>query len=211
MIRDLPAFNQVGETTGVPLKLDVFGSAFIVFRKKGGALSDGMEENFPEPKTLVNITTPWEVVFDKEMNGPESPLKMATLEDWSRNSDDRIKYYSGTANYKNSFILDEIPVKETLYLNLGNVKVMAEVKINGKRAGGVWTSPWQTDITNLVKTGINIIEVDVVNNWVNRLIGDSRLPEKDRRTWINVNQIKTDDPLQPSGLMGPVSVVSFSY
>jgi hypothetical protein len=88
---------------------------------------------------------------------------------------------------------------------------MAEIRINGQKAGAVWTSPWQTEITKFLKPGENIIEVDVVNNWVNRLIGDSYLPEKEQRTWINLNQIKRDDPLQPSGLLGPVSVVSYRY
>jgi hypothetical protein len=145
------------------------------------------------------------------MRGPEGPLKMSDLYDWSESNDERIKYYSGTATYKNTFVIDEIPAKEMLYLNLGKVNVMAEVKINGQIAGGVWTPPWQVDVTNLVKPGINSIEIEVVNNWVNRLIGDSRLPEKERSTWINVNQIRPDDPLQPSGLMGPVSLVSVRY
>lgn len=211
MIRDLHAFIKKDKTTVVPLKLDAFESAFIVFRKRGNSLSDRIEANFPEPKTLVNITAPWEVSFDKAMGGPESPVIMTDLDDWSENNDERIKYYSGTAIYKNTFVIDEIPRKETLYLNLGNVNVMAEVKINGQIAGGVWTPPWKNDITNLVKPGENSIEIDVVNNWLNRLIGDSKLPEKERSTWINVNQIRPDDPLQPSGLMGPVSVVTVRY
>jgi hypothetical protein len=211
MMRDLPVFIEKDETTVVPLKLDQFGSAFIIFRKRGNAISDRMEANFPEPKTLVNITAPWEVSFDSTMRGPEGPLKMSDLYDWSESNDERIKYYSGTATYKNTFVIDEIPAKEMLYLNLGKVNVMAEVKINGQIAGGVWTPPLQVDVTNLVKPGINSIEIEVVNNWVNRLIGDSRLPEKERSTWINVNQIRPDDPLQPSGLMGPVSLVSVRY
>jgi hypothetical protein len=211
MMRDLPAFSQNNELTIVPLKLDAFGSAFIVFKKRGDAFSDRIESNFPEPRTLVTITDPWTVNFDKAWGGPESPVKMAALEDWSKSKDERIKYYSGTAVYRNTFVLDEIPLKEMLYINLGDVKIMAEVKINGQRAGGVWTPPWQVDITNLVKPGENSVEVDVVNNWKNRLIGDSKLPEKDRKTWINVNQIKPEDPLQLSGLIGPVSVICIRY
>jgi hypothetical protein len=211
MIRDLPDFSQRNGVTTVPLKLDSFGSAFIVFRKKGNVSSAVMKDNFPDPITITTILTPWEVSFDKSSGGPDNPVKMTTLEDWSKNSDDRIKYYSGTAVYKNTFVLDSIPPKEKIYVRLGNVYVMAEVRINGQPAGGVWTFPWQTDITKFVKPGENSIEVDVVNNWVNRLIGDSRLPEQNRKTWINLNQIKSDDPLQSSGLMGPVSVLSYRY
>ena len=211
MIRDLPSFAEKDEMTSVPLKLDAFGSTFIVFRKKGKALSDKMGANFPEPKTLVNISAPWEVSFDKAFGGPEGPVIMTDLEDWTKNNDEKIRYYSGTAIYRNTFIIDKVPSDEILYLNLGNVYVMAEVKINGLLAGGVWTPPFRVNITDLVKPGENSIEVDVVNNWVNRLIGDSRLNEKDRSTWININQIKPEDPLQPSGLMGPISVVSVRF
>ncbi len=111
----------------------------------------------------------------------------------------------------NKIVLGAVPEGETVYLDLGKVGIMAEVKVNGQPAGGVWTSPYRVDITKLVTAGENIIEVTVVNNWVNRLIGDSRLPVKDRKTWINVNDVKPSDPLQPSGLLGPVSIVSVKY
>jgi hypothetical protein len=210
-MRDLKAFVQEGEITRVPLILDPYGSAFIMFRKSGKPESGKMEVNFPAPKILLDITTPWEVSFDASRRGPEKPVVMSTLEDWSKSSDISIKYYAGTALYKNKALLGEIPAGETIYLELGKVDIMAEVKVNGQSAGGVWTAPWHVDITRLIKAGDNTIEVEVVNNWVNRLIGDSRLPEKDRKTWINVNAYKPADPLQPSGLQGPVSIVSVKY
>jgi hypothetical protein len=197
--------------TTVPIKLESFGSAFIVFRKDGNPSSTELEVNFPEPKTIISINTPWEVIFDSKMRGPENPVKMPVPEDWSKNTDEKIKYYSGKAIYRNAFVMNEIPPEDNIYLNLGSVMVMAEIRVNGQQAGAVWTSPWQAEITKFLKPGENIIEVEVVNNWVNRLIGDSRLPESERKTWINLNQVKRDDPLQPSGLLGPISVVSFRY
>jgi hypothetical protein len=193
------------------LKLDPYGSVFIVFRKTGEPVSDKMETNYPEPEILADFTKPWEVSFDAAMRGPEQPVEITSLEDWSKSTNEKIRYYSGTAVYKNTVVLSEIPSNETLYLNLGKVGNMAEVKVNGQPAGGTWTAPWHVNITNLVKPGENTIEIDVVNNWVNRLIGDSRLPEKVRKTWMNVNPTKPADPLQPSGLMGPVSIVSVRY
>ncbi len=118
---------------------------------------------------------------------------------------------AGSAVYLNKVVLSAVPAGETVYLDLGKVGNMAEVKVNGQSAGGVWTAPYRVDITKLVTAGENNIEVTVVNNWVNRLIGDSKLPEKDRKTWINVNDIKPPDPLQSSGLLGPVSIVSVKY
>ena len=81
---------------------------------------------------------------------------------------------------------------------------MAKVKINGTYAGGVWTPPYRVRVTDLVQPGTNRVEIEVVTTWMNRLIGDSRLPEAERRTWAPVNRWKPTDTLQKSGLVGPV-------
>jgi hypothetical protein len=205
-IRDLHAFTSDTRTTSVPLKLEASESAFIVFRKKGVTASGTAEINFPEPELVANINTPWEVSFDNAMRGPAEVLKLTLPGDWSQSTDERVKYYSGTAVYRNSFRSGTPEPGETICLNLGRVGVMAEVRINGQLAGGVWSSPWRVDITKLIRNGGNEVEISVVNNWVNRLIGDSRLPEKERKTWINVNEIRSGDALQPSGLLGEVTV-----
>jgi len=210
-MRDLPSFEQEGEMTRVQVKLDPYASAFIVFSETGNPDPADTTLNYPDPVTLMEITSPWEVNFDAAMRGPEKTIIMQNLVDWSASKDEKIRYYSGTAVYKNTFELNNLPSGETLYLNLGKVGIMAEVKVNGQPAGGVWTAPWQVDVTGLVKSGKNTIEIEVVNNWLNRLIGDSRLPEKDRKTWINVNTIKLSDPLQPSGLIGPVTIKAVKY
>jgi hypothetical protein len=210
-IRDLPAFVQKGEITMVPLKLDAYGSAFIVFKKNGTSTSDKLETNFPEMKTVVEINSPWEVSFDPAMRGPEKIVTMTALEDWSKNADENIRFYSGTAVYRNKFVLPEIRNGQRLYLDLGMVSVMADIKLNGQPTGGVWTAPWQVDVTGLVKTGGNTLEIEVVNTWANRLIGDSRLPEKDRKTWTAFHNSKPADPLEPSGLLGPVMITSVRY
>ena len=175
------------------------------------AVSGKTETNFPGPQVVAKINTPWEVIFDNAMRGPDEPLKMITPTDWSQSTDARVKYYSGTAVYRNSVRLAKPEPGETIFLNLGRVGVMAEVIINGQMAGGVWSQPWRVDITKFVSEGENEVEVRVVNNWVNRLIGDSRLPEKERQTWINVNEVKPDDTLQPSGLLGKVTITKVRY
>jgi hypothetical protein len=210
-VRNLPSFRQNGSSTTVPLKLDPNGSAFIVFRSNARGRSKKPMENYPEPQKLADINQPWKVAFDESLRGPSDTVVMHSLTDWTESSDDRIRYYSGTAFYSNSFIVNKIPENATIYAHLGKVGIMADVKINGQPAGGVWTYPWRCNITGLIKEGKNTIEVEVVNNWINRLIGDSMLPEKDRQTWINVNPVKPSDPLQQSGLLGPVKIIYIRY
>ncbi|NMC37204.1 MAG: glycoside hydrolase family 2 [Bacteroidales bacterium] len=167
MIRDLKAFTYNKGMTEIPLQLEPYGSAFIVFRRSTGSRSEKQEvaTNFPDPVTLVQISNPWEVTFDKTLRGPENSILMENPEDWTKSRDERIRFYSGSAVYRNSFTLGEIPEGENIIIDLGKVSVMAEVRVNGRFAGGAWTSPWTTDITEMVKQGENLLEIEVVNNW----------------------------------------------
>lgn len=207
--RLLTEYTQYGAVTKVPLNLESLQSAFIVFRKSAGAGTSML--NFPEPKLVQTLNTPWEVTFDPKMRGPEKPVIFSQLLDWTKRPEESIKYYSGTAVYRNTFKASKPKNNEQLYLNLGDVKVMAKVKINGVDVGGVWTSPWKVNITNYIKSGTNKAEVYVVNTWVNRLIGDSKLPVAQRKTWTSVNIYKPDSPLEPSGLKGPVTLTLLPY
>lgn len=204
-MRYLPQFSQTSSATSVPLKLEPLQSAFILFRKRAGNTSN-TALNFPEPKMATKIVSSWEVIFDPKMRGPEKPVIFGTLTDWTERPEDSIKYYSGTAVYKNTFKAAKLNNGERMYLNLGDVKAMAKVKVNGVDVGGVWTAPWQVDITDAVRSGDNKLEIGMVNTWVNRLIGDSKLPLAQRKTWMNENPYKPDSKLEPSGLKGPVTV-----
>ena len=180
-MRMLPEFSQNSSTTTIPLKLEPLQSAFIVFRKPVTNTSSE-HSNFPKAQAIADIVRPWEVTFDTKMRGPEKPVVFENLIDWTERQEDNIKYYSGTAVYRNTFKASKPKAGERMYLNLGDVKVMAKVKVNGLDVGGVWTVPWRVDITDAVKSGTNYIEISVVNTWVNRLIGDSKLPEAQRKT-----------------------------
>lgn len=209
-IRVLTEFSQQSESTTVPLTLESLQSGFILFRSSA-SVSSLASLNFPTPQNHQTINTPWEVSFDVKMRGPQQPVIFKELIDWTKHANDSIKYYSGTAIYRNTF-KTAIPAKgDRLYLNLGDVKVMAKLKVNGMPIGGVWTAPWQVDITEYVKSGNNQLEISVVNTWVNRLIGDSKLPEEQRKTWTSVNPYKPESPLESSGLKGPVKLFTISY
>ncbi|HET8829044.1 MAG TPA: glycoside hydrolase family 2, partial [Pelobium sp.] len=207
--RNLNQFSIENSTTTVPLTLAPLQSVFIVFRNDATpATADAV--NFPLPKVLQTLNTPWTVTFDSEFRGPEKPVVFNQLIDWTKSTDENIKFYSGSATYRNSFTAEKPKTGERFVLNLGDVKVMAKVKLNGKYVGGVWSAPWQVDVTNFLIPGKNEVEIDVVNTWVNRLIGDSKLPVPERKTFTLVNPYKANSPLEPSGLKGPVKLLSIT-
>jgi hypothetical protein len=92
-------------------------------------------------------------------------------------------------------------------LDLGSVRELAEVRVNGQPCGIVWAPPFRVDISQWVKPGANNLEVDVVNFWPNRIIGDAALPTAERRTRTNIRKLTKDIPLMPSGLLGPVRLL----
>jgi hypothetical protein len=201
-IRKLPAFTQTATGTVVPLQLAPNESAFIVFRKKAGASNSGnVELNYPPLHTVVELSNPWTVTFDKEKT-----ITLNQLQDLSTLEDFNIKHYSGTVLYENTFHLDENS-NGALYLALTDVSAMAKIKINGKYAGGLWTHPYRLDISAYTKTGDNTVSIEVTTTWVNRLIGDSKLPEAERKTWCSSNPYRPDSQLQKSGLTGQISIL----
>ncbi len=209
-IRILPQFKSLTSTTKVPMMLKPFESAFIVFRTKAPESSvEGV--NYPEATLVAAVDSPWKVKFQKGMGGPGSTVVMDDLYDWTTSSDYKVKYFSGTATYTSSFKLKEVP-EGPLYIDLGKVMVMAKVKVNGKYVGGVWTNPYRLNITDAVKKGNNTLEIEVVNCWRNRLIGEKEvIPESERFTFQTSTYLNKDSELQSSGLLGPVQVLSFDY
>jgi alpha-L-rhamnosidase len=207
--RLLPEFAKKNNQMAVPIRLEPTQSYFIVFRTK--AAGDGKGLNFPPIKNIETIGNAWQVTFDAKMRGPQAPVTFSTLTDWSTNSDEAIKYYSGKGIYRTTIAIKDKPTDEKMLLELGQVKNMATVKVNGKSVGAVWAPPYRVDITDAVVKGKNEIEIEVVNLWVNRLIGDAKLPEGERKTWMPINPMKTTDKLEPSGLLGPVVLRKVKY
>ncbi|WP_077153038.1 glycosyl hydrolase [Bacteroides bouchesdurhonensis] len=207
-MRLLPEYSEKGDLTTVPLQLKAFESSFIVFRKKSETKQSG--SNYPQSEVVVKVDSPWTVAFDKNARGPEEAVTFSTPIDWKDSEDARIKYYSGTAIYTNTFNLEKLPKKQ-FYIDLGKVMVMAKVYVNDQYAGGVWTNPYQLNITDYLRTGKNTLKIEVVNNWENRLIGDQQLPEESRPTWTAVNPWNANSPLQSSGLLGPVQIEAYDY
>lgn len=202
-MRELKNYTSKEGQTVVPMQFDTDQSFFVVFRKSGSNTSDG--DNFPSITTIKTLDKSWDVSFDPAWGGPEK-ITFDHLTDWATHADDGIKYYSGTAVYEQVFNVDNVSGKK-IYLNMGEVNVMAKVWLNGKEAGTVWSYPWQVDVTDYIKSGNNELKIEVVNLWRNRLIGDSGLPPEGRYTYTTYRHYNENSPLSKSGLLGPVRIL----
>lgn len=208
-VRVATNFYEEKGRTFVDLSFNPNGSLFVVFRNN---LSVNKNTN-RKPNNLVyrllqNINTPWNVDFDSKWGG--KTIRMDSLVSWTNRPEEGIKYYSGTAIYKTIFDMSS-PTKEVKLLDLGIVKDVgiAKVKLNGKDLGILWCPPYQVSVAGSLKAKGNILEIEVVNTWRNRLIGDRGKPQNERFTQTNIT-IKPDWKLEPSGLLGPVQLLKAS-
>lgn len=206
-IRDLKSFVQLNGTTSVPMRLAPLESAFIVFKKPGTSSSNELNAdlNYPQMQEAATPEGKWNVQLTTNY-GFSKNITMDGLKDWTSYSDPDIKYMGGHGIYTNTFTLAGVPAGKKVEVDLGMVNNICKVKVNGKYVGGVWTPPYTIDITSAVKAGKNTIEIDVANNFCNRLIGD-KVDPKNAKLTVSHCTYKADSPLQPSGLQGPVKIL----
>jgi hypothetical protein len=202
--RALPEFTVRNGRTTVPMRFEAAQSFFVVFRKPSAKSGS---QNFHQARELGHLMGPWVVAFDPKWGGPER-VTFDTLQDWSKRPEDGIRFYSGVALYRTVFEAPNLPHGQRIYMNLGVVKDLARVRLNGQDLGVVWCAPWRVDITRAVKAKDNQLEIAVANLWPNRLIGDQSLPAAQRLAWTTWNPFKKDSPLLESGLLGPVTLVA---
>jgi hypothetical protein len=219
-IRDASAFTQKDGLTSLPLSLEPYGAVLVVFDEKISDRQQGTaQQNHADFEVLAEISGEWTVSFDPRWGGPESVV-FPELLDWTKHSDEGIRYYSGRAVYKKSFNWNaESGEGNNYFLQLGSLKDVgiAEVKINGKDKGVVWTSPFRVEISEELQEGENTLEIIVVNSWFNRVAGDQTSPDKKQYTSTNID-LKHDFrgrpideiPLEPSGLLGPVEILKMN-
>jgi hypothetical protein len=223
-----PATTQPRTSTIDMVRREATVPGAYTFKMADGRIRQCMIDAAPEP---LEIAGPWDVRFDPNWGAPRQ-ITMDKLISWSDHSDSGVKYYSGLATYAATFDVPPglIAKGRRLYLDLGKVEVVAEVKLNGKDMGILWKPPYRVEITDAVDPGRNALEVKVANLWVNRMIGDEQLPEDSERnpngtlkawpqwlldgkgsptgryTFTTWRLWKKDEPLVPSGLLGPVTV-----
>ena len=185
-------------------------------------------KTLPEP---IDVAGPWELRFPAGWDAPKS-VTLDKLISWSQHPEAGVKYFSGTAAYVKTLQIpaDMVAKNRRVYLDLGNVQVIAQVKLNGKDLGITWKAPYRYDVTGAIQAGENVLEIRVTNNWVNRLIGDEQLPEDSKRNpegnlvewpkWLQEGKPSPtgrhtfstwrhwskDSPLMESGLLVPVKL-----
>ena len=233
-VRDLPEYLVRDGRTVIALRFEPAQSCFVIF----GASAEkdkSPERNYPNIPVAGTIEGPWNVSFDPQLGGPKN-VRFELLEDWSTRAEVGIKYFSGTAVYRKTFDMPEFQRATNkpprFWLDLGRVFNMARVRLNGRDLGVVWCAPWRVEITDAIHKSGNLLEVEVVNLWPNRLIGDEfqppdaeygkggnllrwpdwllknePRPSKGRYTFATWRHFTKDSPLLPSGLVGPVRLL----
>jgi len=221
----------------VDLQFEPEQSWFVVFKDKSSSRVSA-NNPFVEWEEIKEIQGKWELDFDADW-GPKEKQVFNKLQSWSKNSNELVKYYSGTATYNKEFKVSGADItaikkngEKQFCLDLGTVEVMAQVKLNGKYCGIAWKPPYRVDISKLLKSGTNKLEIEVVNTWVNRMIGDEQLPlDADWKDWETLidwpdwfkeggksptgrytlttgRHYQKDSQLMSSGLLGPVKIMS---
>jgi hypothetical protein len=233
---DMVNFSVSGEKPPVAFEASPDGGIQVCVKEPGNylcALATGKTvalaiPNIPEP---IIIHGPWTVKFPDGWGAP-AQIQMEQLTAWNKHSDAGVRYFSGTASYHCGF---DVPIEllakgHRIELDLGDVSVMAEVTLNGRRLGILWKSPFQMDVTSVLRAGQNTLEIAVANLWVNRLIGDQQLASDAERNpdgtlaswpqWLLEGKPsptgrfafttwelwRKDDSLVDSGMIGPVQL-----
>ena len=230
-IRQLNNLEKTSKGISIKIKLDVSQSFFVIFNKSKSGIAENVTKlmNFQDKKPVTTLNGSWTVAFDTIWGGPQKVV-FESLTDWTTRPEDGIRFYSGIATYSKTFDIPEFSKYDKtseLFINLGVVKNMARVKLNGKDLGVIWTSPWQVNISGAAKEKNNLLEIEVANLWANRLIGDESMPDdgvKDgkwpewllngtprtsgRYTFTTHRYYKKGNPLMESGLIGPVRILT---
>jgi hypothetical protein len=193
--------------TKVALHLEPNDAVFVVFKDNTTTTAQILPA-VTETK-LAAVEGNWNLSFQKERGAP-SEITMDKLTSWTDNSDAGVKYFSGTGTYSKTIDAPKSWFKNQgqLWIDLGEVKNLAEVIVNGKSLGIVWKKPFRVDATGILKPGKNTLVIKVTNLWVNRLIGDAQPGVAKKITYTTMPFYKADAPLLPSGLLSTVTVLS---
>lgn len=212
LVRSMPRPGQGGEGAGVALTR--VGRQTQIRVTKAGEydllMGNGRRQtvSVPTVPAALPLDGAWELRFAPGWGAPER-MVLGPLLDWTTHPDPAIRHFSGEAVYRTTFTWPSDRAKNAgvrTILDLGEVRDVAVVRLNGSELRTLWLAPFQLDITEAVRSGKNSLEVTVINVWHNRLVGDAALPVEQRRTTLLAPTVKPDAQLLPAGLLGPVTL-----
>jgi hypothetical protein len=200
------SYALVNGRTTVPLHLEPWGTVFVIFRKAATAPSLTLPKSGEE--TVASVKGPWVVSFEPNRGAPPR-ITLATLSSWSDSADLGVRYFSGGATYTTAV---DVPAEwsrsgSRVWIDLGSVKNLAEVTVNGQALGVVWHAPFRLDVTDSLRPGPNAFSIRVTNAWVNRMIADQQPGAAIKYTYADIAPYHANSPLLASGLLGPVRIV----
>jgi hypothetical protein len=205
-VTEAASFRIANGRTTVSLHLEPWGTVFVIFRNA----ARNPTRSLPKitDSSLTTLDGPWELSFQADRGAP-AKIALDRLISWSDHADEGVKYFSGTGTYTRTIQAsqDWFQGGTRLSIDLGEVKNLAEVSVNGKPLGIVWKTPYRVDVTDVLKPGANTVEIKVTNPWVNRIIGDRQPNVTKTYTFTSPKFYKADSKLVPSGLLGPVQVI----
>jgi hypothetical protein len=200
------SYRTASGRTTVPLQLEPWGTVFVVFRKPARTASRTLPAIADED--IATVEGPWDLSFEPDRGAP-AKITLDKLASWSESPDEGVKYFSGAGTYTKTIQAPQEWFKggAHLIIDLGEVKNLAEVSVNGKALGIVWKPPYRVDVTSTLKPGANTVEIKVTNPWVNRIIGDRQSKATKTYTFTSPKFYKAGSQLVPSGLLGPVRII----
>jgi hypothetical protein len=200
--REAISYAQVPGGVEAPLELAPKEALFVVFRRPATAAAWTAPPARRTP--LATVSGDWRVSFEPGRGAPASAT-FDRLISWPQSTDPGIRYFSGRAVYRIDLNAEKAWLRRgrRLELDLGDVRELASVRVNGRRLGQAWHAPYVIDLTGALKPGRNRLEIEVVNLWPNRLIGD-RQPGATPVAFAPGSPYGANSPLLPSGLLGPV-------
>ena len=198
-----PSYRIHDNRTEVTLTLAPNESVFIVFPTEEAADKERTSTDKREPLNRTLETEEYTVTY----LATGKTVVRKDLFDWSKEEDEQIRYYSGTAVYKATFRWkDKLKKGQPVYLNLGKGCNLATVRVNGIDCGTVWTAPYRADITSALKKGTNELEIEVTNTWANALKGVDEGKAPYDGIWTNAKYRKQENTLLPAGLLGILTI-----
>ena len=212
------AYTETDGRMSLPLEFAPCGSWLVVFREPAARHPATAKSNGLQLQPVQELSAPWTVHFPPGWSAPERdsremlrsdtrPVIFDKLSSWTEHANPGLKFFSGTASYKKTFDAPRFtPGAQRVFLDLGDLRELAEVRLNGQSLGIVWAPPFRVEVTGVLKPTGNVLQIEVTNFWPNRIIGDASLPPEKRFTKTNIRKLTKETPLVPSGLFGPVTL-----